>query len=82
MSADTDVVTHPPVSVVMTALNEHRHLADAVYSVLEQDYPGEIELVVAVGPSHDGTLALAEELARTTDRMRVVSTRPAAPRPG
>ena len=64
---------NPPVSVIMTALDEHRHLSDAVDSVFAQDYDGELELVVAVGPSRDDTMALAESLARRhADRMRVV----------
>lgn len=63
----------PAVSVVMTALNERRHLAEAVGSVFDQDYPGPLELVVAVGPSHDGTEQLARDLAHTYGgRMRVV----------
>jgi GT2 family glycosyltransferase len=57
----------------MTALNEQRHLAEAVASVFKQDYPGPLELVVAVGPSHDGTEQLARDLAHTYGaRMRVL----------
>ena len=63
----------PPVSVIMTALNEERHLTEAVASVLDQNYPGPLELVVAVGPSHDGTERLARDLAHTYGgRMLVV----------
>ena len=57
----------------MTALEEGRHLTDAVNSVFEQDYDGELELVVAVGPSRDNTMELAEALAKThAPRMTVV----------
>lgn len=57
----------------MTALEERRHLAEAVDSVFAQDYPGPLELVVAVGPSHDGTDDLAAGLAeRHPGRMKVV----------
>ena len=42
---------HAAVSVVMPVRNEERHLADSVRHVLEQDYPGGFELVLAVGPS-------------------------------
>lgn len=63
----------PRVSVIMTALDEERHLSDAVASVFAQDYAGPLELVVAVGPSGDGTWALAQALAATRDgRMTVV----------
>jgi GT2 family glycosyltransferase len=62
----------PPVSVIMTALNEERHLPDAVGSVFAQDYPGPLELVVAVGPSHDRTRSVADALAAAHQRMKVV----------
>ena len=57
----------------MTARNEIRHLAEAVDSVFDQDYPGPLELVVAIGPSTDGTEALAKQLAaRHQGRVRVL----------
>lgn len=63
---------HPPVSVIMPILNEERHLGDAVGSVLAQDYPGELEVVVAIGPSHDRTQLVAEELAAADPRITLV----------
>ena len=45
----------PGVSVIIPVLNEAGHLAEALGMVLGQDYRGEIEVVVALGPSHDGT---------------------------
>lgn len=63
----------PAVSVVMTALNERRHLAAAVDSVFGQDYPGPLELVVAIGPSRDHTRELADQLAARYGHMRVVA---------
>jgi succinoglycan biosynthesis protein ExoA len=53
----------PAVSVVLPVLNEERHLRAAVGSVLAQDYPGEIEVVLALGPSKDSSDAVARELA-------------------
>ena len=35
----------------MPVLNEERHLRAAVRSILDQDYPGDIEVVLALGPS-------------------------------
>ena len=40
----------PGVSVVMPVLDEERHLASAVATVLGQDYPGPLEVVLALGP--------------------------------
>ena len=50
------------VSVVMTVLNEERHLAEAVGAVLDQDFVGSIEVILALGPSSDGTDAVAAAL--------------------
>jgi succinoglycan biosynthesis protein ExoA len=70
--SDPDSAELPSVSVIMTALNESRHLAGAVKAVLDQDYPGSLELVLAVGPSHDDTWAIATGLAERNPQMRVV----------
>ena len=64
---------YPPVSVVMPVRNEERHLAEAVRHVLGQDYPGEFELVLAVGPSADRTEQIARDLAAAEPRLTVVA---------
>ena len=56
----------------MPVRNEERHLAESVRHVLGQDYPGELELVLAVGPSADRTEELARELAAAHPRVTVV----------
>lgn len=56
----------------MPVLNEERHLADAVAAVLRQDYPAQIEVVLAVGPSRDRTREVAERLAAADPRVTVV----------
>src|SRR5690606_35295431 len=62
----------PAVSVIMPILNEERYLADAVARVLEQDYPGELELVLALGPSSDRTDEIARQIAAGDSRVRLV----------
>ncbi|MGO4600045.1 glycosyltransferase family 2 protein [Terrabacter sp. 2RAF25] len=62
----------PPVSVIMPLLNEERHLEDAVAAVVAQDYPGQIQVVLAVGPGHDDTLGVARRLAERDPRITVV----------
>jgi succinoglycan biosynthesis protein ExoA len=64
--------TLPAVSVVMPVLNEEKHLADSVAAVLEQEYPGGFELILAVGPSKDRTEIIARELAAADRRITVV----------
>lgn len=62
----------PPVSVVMPVRNEEQHLEEAVRQVLGQEYPAEIEVVLAVGPSRDRTMEIAERLAAADSRIAVV----------
>lgn len=57
----------------MPVRNEEQHLADSVARVLEQDYPGGFELVLAVGPSRDRTEQIARELAAADPRVTVVA---------
>lgn len=63
----------PSVSVIMPVLNEERHLAEAVRHILEQDYPGALELVIALGPSRDRTDEIAASLSAADPRVRTVS---------
>ncbi|WP_308220830.1 glycosyltransferase family 2 protein [Microbacterium sp. CIAB417] len=75
---DNETTTlRPGVTFVMPVLNERAYLAHAVESVLSQQLPGEAELVLALGPSTDGTTELARELAAADDRIRLVDN-PAA----
>ncbi|MFD5224984.1 glycosyltransferase family 2 protein [Microbacterium sp. NPDC058342] len=60
------------VSFVMPVLNEIDYLEHAVRSVLQQDVDGPTELVLALGPSTDGTTDLARRLAAEDDRIRLV----------
>jgi succinoglycan biosynthesis protein ExoA len=62
----------PPVSVVMPVYNEERHLPSAVAQVLAQDYPGELEVVIALAPSRDRTQEIASEIARSDPRVHLV----------
>lgn len=62
----------PPVSVVMPVLNEERHLEEAVGRVLDQDYPGVLEVVLAIGPSKDRTEEIADKLAEKDHRITIV----------
>lgn len=73
MPAPASVARLPGVSVVMPVLNEERHLRTAVDHVLEQDYAGELELVMALGPSRDRTDLVAADIAASDPRIRCVA---------
>jgi succinoglycan biosynthesis protein ExoA len=62
----------PGVSVIMPVLNEERHLEAAIRQVLDQKYPGELEIIVVVGPSADRTHEIANALTVADSRIRVV----------
>jgi succinoglycan biosynthesis protein ExoA len=55
---------HKNVSFVMPVLNEERYLKAAVESVMAQELPGEMELVLAIAPSQDKTLEIAKTLKK------------------
>ncbi|KRA25892.1 glycosyl transferase family 2 [Microbacterium sp. Root61] len=61
----------------MPVLNERAYLQRAVETVLEQDVPGPSELILALGPSTDGTTELAQRLADADPRIVLVDN-PAA----
>ncbi|WP_051191657.1 glycosyltransferase family 2 protein [Microbacterium luticocti] len=56
----------------MPVLNEQAYLEQAVRTVLTQDVDGPTELVLALGPSVDGTTELARRLAATDPRIVLV----------
>jgi len=60
------------VSYVMPVLNEAGYVESAIRSVLEQDYSGPVEVVLALGPSHDGTRAIVERMAAADARIRLI----------
>ncbi len=63
----------PGVSVIMPVLNEERHLAEAVTAILSSEYAGPIEVVLALGPSHDQTDEVAADLASRDARVTLTS---------
>ena len=62
----------PAVSVVLPVLNEEFHLANAVNSILSQDYAGTLEIILALGPSKDKTDEIARHLASSDPRITLV----------
>lgn len=63
----------PRVAVIMPVRNEATGLPQAVAAVLDQDYPGDLEVCLAVAPSGDGTEVVAAGIAEADDRVVVVA---------
>lgn len=60
------------VSYVMPVLNDVTHVRAAVESILAQDYAGPVEVLIALGPSIDGTGELVADLAARDHRVHVL----------
>lgn len=56
----------------MPVLNEQAYLESAVRTILAQDYAGEKQIVLALGPSNDGTDEIAARLAAEDPRVALV----------
>ncbi|MGL4338837.1 MAG: glycosyltransferase family 2 protein [Rhodoglobus sp.] len=63
----------PGVSYIMPVLNEVEHIEAAVESLSSQDYAGPYEIVLALGPSVDGTNEVIEAMARDDSRIRRIT---------
>lgn len=71
MTAQSDAL--PGVSYVMPVLNEVEHIEAAVRSLTAQDYDGPFEIVLALGPSVDGTNDVIAELSREDPRIKAIA---------
>jgi len=60
------------ISVILPVRNEAAHLANSVRAILSQDFQGLFEVVLAIGPSSDGTEAIARTLAQADLRVVIV----------
>jgi glycosyltransferase involved in cell wall biosynthesis len=69
--ADSTQSVVPLVSIIIPARNEERNLAEALQSVLAQDYP-RLEFIAVNDRSTDGTGAILRDIASRDPRLRVV----------
>lgn len=58
-------VHYPGVSVLVAAFNEESAIADTIKAVAQEDYPGEIELLILNDGSTDRTAELAQAASKT-----------------
>ena len=61
----------PPVSVIICAKNEAKHLQEFLPAILEQDYPG-FEVLVVNDRSTDGSQFWLENFSKQHPRLRVI----------
>jgi glycosyltransferase involved in cell wall biosynthesis len=60
------------ISVILPVLNEEPHLAESVTAILSQDYSGDFEVILALGPSTDRTDVVAKDMAARDSRIKLV----------
>lgn len=60
------------ISVILPILNEAKYLEVAVMAILTQDFAGSIEVILAVAPSKDTSLEIAQLLASRDARVVIV----------
>jgi glycosyltransferase involved in cell wall biosynthesis len=66
-------LTSPSVTVILPILNEEADLQNCISAILKQDYAGEIEIILALGPSKDNTNQIARNLAAADKRIKLVN---------
>ena len=70
MTAELDA--WPSVSVVVPLKDSGATLQRCLDAILAQEYPGPLDVVLAVGPSADNTRQVADDAAAADDRVHVV----------
>ena len=65
-------ISQPSVSFILPILNEQRDLENCVSAIIQQDYSGGIEVILALGPSKDKTTQIAKALSAGDDRIKLV----------
>lgn len=60
------------ISVILPVRNEAAYLERSVSSILAQDFHGPLEVILAIGPSHDSTMEIAREIAHLDKRVVIV----------
>lgn len=68
---DVEPVSTPKVSIIVPARNESRIVAQALQSLLGQDYPN-FEIILIDDHSEDDTFAIASALAEHDSRLRAI----------
>ena len=66
-------VQYDGISVIVVARNEHDNLTRLLPILLEQNYPGDYEIIVADDNSTDDTFWLLKTACQTFERLKVVS---------
>jgi glycosyltransferase involved in cell wall biosynthesis len=64
--------TKDQVSVILPVLNEADYLQDALAPILGQEFNGELEVILAIGPSKDRTMEIAKKISERDPRVIII----------
>jgi succinoglycan biosynthesis protein ExoA len=62
----------PAISVILPVFNEESHLVESISAILTQDYLGQFDVILALGPSSDKTDEIAQNLAAKDERVKLI----------
>jgi hopene-associated glycosyltransferase HpnB len=71
-----DPATWPAVTAIVPARDEAEVIASAIRSLLGQDYPGDLHILLIDDGSSDGTARIARDAAAGDDRLRIITGAP------
>jgi len=65
-------MNNPSVSILIPCRNEEKYILKCVTSILNQNYSGEVEVLVIDGMSDDGTVAIIKDLSAANNNVRLI----------
>jgi len=71
-----ELATYPGITVLVAAYNEEASIEDTVRSILRQDYPGPLQVVVINDGSRDRTAEIARSLEAEDERVQLLDVQP------
>lgn len=63
---------NPKISVLIPCFNEERYITNSLNSIINQDYKGEIEIIIADGHSTDKTREIVKQLQKVKIKNREI----------
>lgn len=68
-----EVTDYPPVTILVAAFNEALSIEDTIFSLVNQDYPGEIVIRIINDGSTDDTASIVQRLAAAINNLELIT---------